>query len=151
MVIAVVVGTVALLIGFIARITTESIVGGESVELALAGTTKGTFVVSSEQRALDGGAMRGLFPGGAEKLVLTVTNPNSFEIIVRSITVDAEDASNDCASNNLLTRDYSGPPVSVPKKGFTRVAVEVAMRSNADDECRGATFPLQFGGTATKK
>ena len=149
--IAALIGATAVAVGFVAQLATDSVVIGNSTELSLTGATKGTFIVSSRQRALEGGPLRGLFPGGSEKLVLKVTNPNSFRIVVRSITVDAEDAGDDCVASNLITRDYVGPPVGVPKNGIRRVSVEISMRRNSSDGCQGATFPLVFGGTATKQ
>lgn len=149
--IAVAVGIAAVAAGFVARIATNSNVAGNRIELELTGATKGTFVISSRQRALERGIMRGLFPGATEKLVLTISNPNSFRIVVRSITVDARDASASCGDHNLVTKDYIGPPVSIPRNGRARVSIPISMRPDANDSCQGATFPLVFGGTATKK
>ena len=150
-VIAALVGASALAIGFMARIGGDSTVIGNQVELNLTGGTKGSFVVSSQQRALGGGPRRGLFPGGAERLVLTVTNPNSFEIVVRSITVDARAANDGCGARNLVTSDFTGPPLYVPRDGTRQVRVPISMRPNSADACQGARFPLVFGGTATKR
>jgi hypothetical protein len=93
------------------------------------------------------GEVDGLFPGADMTLDAEVTNPYPFAIRVISTTVTVLDASPACPASMLEIGD-SHATVEVPPGGTGTVPLDVRMSLNAPDACQGATWPLEFTGTA---
>jgi hypothetical protein len=91
------------------------------------------------------GSVAGLYPGFTKVLVLTVTNPQFFRIVVTSITTTVKGASSTCLASNLSVKAFSGQ-LSVPGRGSAKVSVPASLALGAPDACIGATFPLSFHG-----
>jgi len=103
--------------------------------------TNGSFTIA--------GSVAGLYPGHTVPMVLIVTNPKSFSIVVTSITTTVGDASAACPASNLSVTAFSGQ-LLVPGLGSANTTVQVGMAQSATDTCQGATFPLVYGGLASK-
>jgi hypothetical protein len=95
------------------------------------------------------GNVEDLRPGGTRPMVLTVRNPNSVAIRVTSITVSAGGAGGGCTAASLTLPHWTGS-LQVPKRGTAAVTVDVALKPTAPDACRGAQWPLTYGGAAVK-
>jgi hypothetical protein len=101
-----------------------------------------------------------LYPGVWRPIAITFTNPNSYAIIVNSLTVSASSSPSGCpASTNI---EFQQSPLSSTHT-FTVPAHSTATLTAADrpqirlknlpvnqDVCKGGTFGLAYAGTATK-
>jgi hypothetical protein len=108
------------------------------------------------------GSVRGLVPGAAKVIALTLTNPSSIPIQVTSVrvSVSADGTPAGCSSDaNLVLQQAvgitTGDPVAVPAHGSVmldayprapRIAVR-GVRAN-QDSCKGTTFGLTYTGSA---
>jgi hypothetical protein len=119
----------------------ESASGSTSSPAAPQTQTTGSFRIA--------GSVGGLYPGLSRPLVLTVSNPQAFTIVVTSITTTVTDASAACLASNLSVSAFSGQ-LSVPGFGTAQTSVLASMAQNAPDACIGATFPLAYSGLAGK-
>jgi hypothetical protein len=95
------------------------------------------------------GSVENLRPGGSRPMVLTVRNPNSVAISVRSVTVAAGAAGPSCPASALTLPRWTGR-LTVPKRGTATLSVDVALEATAPDACQDARWPLTFGGSAVK-
>lgn len=95
------------------------------------------------------GSVAGLFPGFGMTLMLTVTNPQPFKIVVTSITTSVGNANVGCTAANVSIAAFSGK-LLVPAQGSAHTSVPVSMAASAPDACIGATFPLSYRGLAQK-
>jgi hypothetical protein len=120
---------------------------GDSVpEPTSRGTTPGAAQITLGHASFRiAGSVGGLYPGFTKALVLTVTNPQFFRIVVTSITTTAKGASSTCLASNLSVKAFSGQ-LSVPARGSAKVSVPASLAQGAPDACIGATFPLSFHG-----
>lgn len=93
------------------------------------------------------GEVDGLFPGADTTLDARVTNPHPFTIRVVSTNVTVLDANPACPASMLEIGD-SRATFDVPPGGTGTVPMAVRMSLGAPDACQGATWPLEFTGTA---
>jgi len=111
------------------------------------------------------GSVQGLFPGDGYAqpvtssthpvyVYLTVTNPNSQDIIVTSLSYSVSDAGTACRASNLspttFTKSFS---VRVPARqslGGTAFPLPISMVPTAGNACQGQAFPLSFTGSAVQ-
>lgn len=91
------------------------------------------------------GSVKGLYPGLSTPLVLTVSNRQSFAIVVTSITTSVTSASAPCSASMLSVSSFSGR-LSVPAMRSAKTSLVVKMRPSAPDACIGATFRLAYSG-----
>jgi hypothetical protein len=102
-------------------------------------------------RAEDGfeiaGEVVGLYPGAHATLDAQVTNPHPFAIRVITTTVTVLDAGPACPASMLEIGD-SQASVEIPPRETGTVPLDVRMSRGAPNACQGATWPLQFTGTA---
>jgi hypothetical protein len=124
-----------------ARVLGEQILAASNNGNSNAGQDAKKFVVT--------GTVAGLYPGAQRPLILTVSNPNNFDIKITSLTVNVGNAAPGCNAANLQVSEFSGS-VIVPKDGTTTTTLQATMARGAGDSCQGATFPLSYGGTAVK-
>jgi hypothetical protein len=104
-------------------------------------TAAGSFRIS--------GNVAGLYPGAHLPLVLTVTNPEHFAIVVTTLSVSAGNAAPGCGAANLATTSFSGN-LHVPASGTATATVHVTLAHSAPNACQGVVFPLRYTGVATK-
>jgi hypothetical protein len=93
------------------------------------------------------GKVDGLFPGANATLYARVTNPYPFTIRVVSTTATVHDASAACQASMLEIGDLTAT-VEISPGGEGTVPLDVRMDLAAPDACQGATWPLEFSGTA---
>lgn len=93
------------------------------------------------------GSASQLYPGATVPLVLTLTNPQPFVIVVTSLTVRVSNASANCAGTNLSASDFTGR-LPVPARGSAKTTLHLSMQLSALNGCAGAVFPLSFTGLA---
>jgi len=102
----------------------------------------------------------GLAPGGSRNVVLTVTNPNTADVSVRSLSLDTSqgtsgysvDAGHSGCNVNALTlatQNNGGSGWTIPKKvGAVNGSLSVtltnalSMSAAANNACQGATFTV---------
>jgi hypothetical protein len=91
------------------------------------------------------GSVAGLYPGLVKRLVLTVTNPQAFTIVVTSMTTTVKAASASCPASYLVVSAFSGQ-LSVPAHGSAKTSVQASLSAGTPDSCTGANFPLVYSG-----
>jgi hypothetical protein len=98
-----------------------------------------------------GGSVSGLFPGAAKNLPVLITNQNNQDIKVTGIQINVTGSDKSgCNAGNLSTSNYTGPAFIVLKNSSRTIWLPVSMIHNASNTCQGATFTLQYSGTAVK-
>jgi hypothetical protein len=95
------------------------------------------------------GSVGGLYPGRAEPLVLKVTNPYPFAIVVTSLATTVGAAGVGCGGGYLAVPAFSGQ-MTVLGSGSAHVSVTVKLAHSAPNACQGRVFPLKFSGVARK-
>ena len=106
-------------------------------------------MTGSSSRFSISGNVAGLYPGASLLLVLTISNPQQFAIVVNSITTSVGSPSASCSAANLSVSSFLGS-LAVPAQGTATVTVTATMPHSAPNACQGAVFPLQYSGTAVK-
>lgn len=120
-----------------------------------------TIVSSTASFTISSTPVTGLMPGRTLALPLSITNPNSFAIVVTTLGVTVRPASSKPACSgtaNLALRQYAGPPIRVEGRQTlvastsitTGPAVTMIDASFNQDACKGATFTFDFTGQAQK-
>jgi hypothetical protein len=94
------------------------------------------------------GEVGGLYPGAEVTLQTRVTNPHPFPIRVTSVAATVGDAGPGCPAS-MLEVGGSEEAVEIPAGETRSVPLAVRMDRTAPDACQGATWPLEFRGTAT--
>jgi hypothetical protein len=102
-----------------------------------------------------------LYPGAAPlPLPLVVTNPNSVPILITSLQVSVSGDPSGCASAENLAFQHAGassaaplevPPggsVALPATGISAPTIQLRDLAVNQDACQGASFPLEFTGSA---
>lgn len=115
--------------------------GGYTAPGAAGPQTVRTFTIS--------GSVSGLYPSKSVALVLTVTNPFSASISVRSITTTVSNATASCTSAYVAVTKFSGPLFVAAGKTAT-ATVQATMKPSAPNACEGKSFPFHYTGTATE-
>jgi hypothetical protein len=93
------------------------------------------------------GDVAGLYPGIRVPLVVSITNPNPFPIVVHWISVKRQRANAECGAKFLRVTGWS-TPILVGAGTTRQVTAHVHMRLRAPNACQGATFPLIYKGKA---
>ena len=96
-----------------------------------------------------GGSVTGLYPGGLKWLGLTIANPQTFTIVVTSITTVVKATRASCPAGYLSIGSFAGHHW-VAARGASHVAVPAKMAATAPNACNGARFTLTYRGLATK-
>lgn len=95
------------------------------------------------------GSVGGLYPGDSAPLMLTVTNPQQFAIVVTSIATTAGSPNPGCVAGYLTVAGFSGQ-LTVAAQGSGQISVPVTLSHAAPNACQGAIFPLTYSGSAHK-
>jgi hypothetical protein len=95
------------------------------------------------------GDVAGLYPGLTKKYTVTLTNTNSFAIVVTDISVKIDHASQRCRKQNLSSPGFHGNVV-VPARSTASVKVPISMETRAPDACQGAKFSLTYSGSGRR-
>jgi hypothetical protein len=100
-------------------------------------------------------AVEDLYPGADRRLVLTMTNPYAFDLVVTGIRATLAGTSNagcEPVPANLQLRDYTGElPVRVAAGSDTESgAVPLHMPNSVVDACQRATFTIALDADATR-
>jgi hypothetical protein len=129
----------------------------ESQQVPLTIVTVASTSNSSDTFGVTATTVTGLYPGATRNLVLTLTNPYSFDIKVTDLSASlAGTSSPACAATaaNLTVRPYQAPPslpVTLTANQVKAVgAIPLVMPRTVANGCQGATFTLSLTGTATK-
>lgn len=93
------------------------------------------------------GEVTGLYPGADATLDVRITNPQPFWIRVTSVAVRARDAGPGCPASMLELRDLH-TVVNIPPGATGRLPLEIRMDAGAPDACQGASWTLEFTGSA---
>lgn len=96
------------------------------------------------------GAVTDLYPGAQKPLTLTVANSENQDLKVTSINVTVGNSNQaGCLASNVVASSFSGAFVVVKHTSVTR-QLPIRMIASPAASCQGATFPLQYDGTAVK-
>ncbi len=95
------------------------------------------------------GDVDGLYPGVETTVQATVTNPHAFAIKVTSVSVASLDASPQCPGSLLAVGDLTST-VDIPAGQTGIVPLTVRLDPLTPNACQGATWPLEFSGTAVE-
>jgi hypothetical protein len=106
------------------------------------------------------GSVGGIVPGHLRPIPITIYNPNSFTIYVTSLTVNASGNPNGCSASanvHIVQSDLSpsNPSQGIPAHSTVTLTahlpqIELYNLNTNQDDCKGQTFALSYGGTATK-
>ena len=109
------------------------------------------------------GAMTGIYPTGSKPIPLTFTNPHSFDIVVKTVSVAVRNASTDCSATHLQRPSGTvtlASPVVVPKNGSAAgpaptsadgQTLRVTLLNSAPNACQRATWPVTVTATAVQR
>jgi hypothetical protein len=86
---------------------------------------------------------RGLYPDADIDVPVSVQNPQTFPIVVRTATTTVGDAGPGCPASNVVVTTFTGD-VRVPARDTAVVPIHFHMLATAPDSCQNATFPLSF-------
>jgi hypothetical protein len=100
-------------------------------------------------------AVDDLYPGADRRLVLTMTNPYAFDLVVTDIHAELAATSNagcDPVPANLELRDFTGSlPLRVAAKSDRESGtVPLHMPNSVVDACQRATFTIALAAAATR-
>jgi hypothetical protein len=130
--------------------TSQPVLRGAGVSWRPAASVSGLTATSASPGSFRiSGSIGGLYPGDSAPLILTITNPQHFAIVVTSISTAVGDATASCPAQNLAVGGFSGQ-LDVPAGGSVNVSVPASLAHGAPDGCQGAVFPLTYGGMAHK-
>ena len=107
-----------------------------------------------------GGTANGLYPGGTVHLQLKVTNALNQDMTVTALSATlgsitkAVDAPAGTCSPTVTIGSWTGTSFTLPANTTNMNAtgyLPVSIAHNAPDACQGATFNLNYSGTAVQK
>ena len=97
------------------------------------------------------GNLGGMYPGSSEALPLSFMNPESFDIKVTTLQIDAVADSTGCPTTYLQypTSVALAPAVVLSRKGGTgSTTVPVGLKPSATDACQDVSFTVTVTATA---
>jgi hypothetical protein len=103
------------------------------------------------------GAVDGLFPGATSKLFVTVTNPNNQAMTVTDLSATLQSVSDapgcDASTADLTIGKYTGEDFDVAKNSSASSSgyIPLSLPHTVANACQGATYNLQYSGTAVQK
>ena len=122
---------------------------GASTLHATAPSRGSTDAVSPKTGFQISGSVGGLYPGETAPLMLRVTNPQPFAIVVTSIATTAGSPNPGCLASYLTVAGFSGQ-LTVAAQSSGQISVPVTLSHAAPNACQGASFPLTYTGSAHK-
>lgn len=97
------------------------------------------------------GGLRGLYPGLADRLPVTYTNPNPFPVSVTKVLVDSP-GTRACGRQYFVTGTYpQAAPVRIPGRSSVSTTVPFGMTSSAPNACQGVAVRVDVTATAVKR
>jgi hypothetical protein len=148
-------GLAVLVLGLVAMVGMWRAPASEqSVRLQLAANTttdtSGAFTINAT-------TVTGLYPGATKTLVLSITNPYSFDLNVTALSASLASTSSalcTASSTNLAVRAYQGPPALPIRVKSSRTltvgSIPLFMPNTVATACQGVTFTISLKGTASK-
>ena len=114
-------------------------------------TDFGEAVYAGPQAFKVSGQVTGLWPGARKRIRLRITNPNSFPIRVRSLSVEAGSSNRSgCEARWIKLQKTLYLSLKVRKEGRASVPYPVQLSQSAPNACQAARWPLQFTGSAER-
>lgn len=89
------------------------------------------------------GTVEGLYPGATLHLPVLAANPNARPVVITSLATTVTSAPTGCPADALQPGGL-GEPLSVAANGSALGRIPVTMRTDAPNDCQGATFALAF-------
>ena len=109
------------------------------------------------------GSITGIFPTGSKPIPLFYSNPHNFDIVVKTVSVTAADASPSCSASHLArpagTVTLQSPVivpanatnVPAPSTGPDATTLRVSLLNSAPNACQRVNFPITVTATAVKR
>jgi hypothetical protein len=133
-----------------ARGADQSVLQGEGSSLQLTSAHSSKHAPHHKKgRFQIAGSVHGLYPGDSTDLMLTVSNPFSFPIVVKSISTTVGSPRPSCKALYLTVGSFSGH-LKVTSHGSAQVSVPVVLAHAAPNGCQGVRFGLEYHGLARK-
>jgi hypothetical protein len=104
-------------------------------------TTSANSVISSS----DAGAA--LYPGGTTTFKVKITNPNSYPVVVNSISAGTSNVVNGCAAGAVTSAAVTNPTGTIAAGGTADYTLTATMDHDASDACKSQTFSLPLTAT----
>ncbi|HKN56441.1 MAG TPA: LEA type 2 family protein [Amycolatopsis sp.] len=109
------------------------------------GEVKSTTSLNSTIAKLGDGSL--LYPGGGTDFTVTISNPNSYPVVVNSISAGSSDAVNGCAAGTVTSAAVSNPSGTIAAGGSGTYTLHATMDHDAADACKSQTFSLPLTAT----
>ncbi|MEV6879856.1 hypothetical protein [Amycolatopsis sp. NPDC051128] len=87
-----------------------------------------------------------LYPGGGTDFTVTIDNPNSYPIVVNSISAGSSALVNSCAAGTVTSAAVT-PLTSIAAGGTGTYTLHATMAATATDACKSQTFTLPLTAT----
>ena len=116
-----------------------------------AGSGNGSVAATTSVNSTIGSATTGtpLYPGGETDFTVTISNPNSYPVVVTSISGGASLLVNtSCAAGTVTSIAVAAPPnTTIPAAGSGTYTLHAKMAGSADEACKSQTFTLPLTAT----
>jgi hypothetical protein len=107
--------------------------------------TSTTSANSTITKTSDGTA---LYPGGGTDFTVTISNPNSYPVVVNSISAGSSNlTAGGCAAGTVTSPAVSNPTGTIAAGGAGVYTLHATMSATATDECKSQTFTLPLTAT----
>lgn len=106
------------------------------------GSVSSTTSVNSVISSSDSGTE--LYPGATTVFKVKITNPNSYPVVVNSISAGASEAAGDCAAGTVTSLGVTNPSGTIAAGGEGIYSLTAKMNANAADACKGQPFTLSL-------
>ncbi|HSE72822.1 MAG TPA: hypothetical protein VLA97_18805 [Nocardioidaceae bacterium] len=138
--------------------TTLALVGGGIAFAAWTSTGTGTGSVTAGSEVdltveqSDTEAVSGLFPTGSKTITISVTNPNPYAVELDTLAWDGGVVADnsECDTTSVTAELAPGQALGdrIASDGTVSKEFVVSMAADADPDCQGATFTLDFDASA---
>lgn len=105
-------------------------------------TTSKDSVIAAATSAAD------LYPGAVKTVTVSITNPNDYPVVVKTISAGSSDAVNGCAAATVTSDAVSSAPsTTIVGGGSGTYTLTTRMAGGATDACKSQTFTLPLTAT----
>jgi hypothetical protein len=108
-----------------------------------AGTAEGSSTTAVNSTITPQNGASGLYPGATTTTTVTVNNPNSYPVVVASISPGSSNAtSGNCPAGTVSTAGLTNPAGTIAPGASGTYTLTAKMIANPDNACQGQSFVL---------
>lgn len=114
------------------------------------GSGSATSTVSANSHITSDTTGNPLYPGASTTFTVKIDNPNSYPVVVTSISdgkSNATGAAGACAAGSVTSAAVTSPGGTIAAGGSATYTLTAHMDPNAPDACQGQTFTLPLTAT----